>query len=65
MQELPEDDQDQDNKPWHWSRKFKVFMLTVVCIIGNSSVQISWKKLLVPERVTRYCLHLIFCFFPI
>ena len=33
MQELPEADQEQDKKPWHWARKLKVFLLTVVCII--------------------------------
>ena len=33
MQDLPEADQEQDKKPWHWARKLKVFLLTVVCII--------------------------------
>ena len=33
MDGLPEADNEKDQKPWHWARKFKVFVLTGICIV--------------------------------
>ena len=45
---LPESDQEEINKPWHWSRKLKVFALTVLCIVFTILL------LFLPEQVANY-----------
>ena len=31
--ELPEDEEMTPNKSWHWARKLKVSLLTIICIV--------------------------------
>ena len=45
---LPESDEEEINSPWHWSRKLKVFALTVLCIV------ITILLLFLPEQVANY-----------
>ena len=45
---LPESDEEEINRPWHWSRKLKVFALTVLCIV------ITILLLFLPEQVANY-----------
>jgi hypothetical protein len=46
LQELPEPEEEVLKRPWHWARKLKVFVLTLLCII------ITVILLFLPEETT-------------